>query len=115
MYTDGDENTPGAGVELPQQLAGLGVEGEEVAGDVAAAADEDDAAGGDDRARPVRSLRTICCHTSSPVVGSKAEKYPFARTSGIQRAVDGVHVEQPGPRAVGERAVVRAAAACRAR
>ena len=36
MYTEGDENTPGTGVELPEQLTGLGIKSEEVAHDVAA-------------------------------------------------------------------------------
>src|SRR2546428_3853625 len=46
----GRRKDPGARVEFPQEVAGLRVVGEEVARDVAAGADEHDAAGGHDRA-----------------------------------------------------------------
>ena len=46
---DGERKHARAGVELPELLAGLRVEREEIAGDVAAGADEHQAAGRDDR------------------------------------------------------------------
>ena len=49
----------GSGVELPQQLAGLRVEREEVPGDVAAGADEDEAAGRHDRAGLAEALEDL--------------------------------------------------------
>ena len=106
----GRREDPGAGVELPQRFAGLGVIRVEVSGDVAAAAHEHDAAGGDDRSRLAEAFEHPLPHQFARRRVERREVAFGGTCAGIRGLVDGGDIKQPGLRAVGNRAVVRTAA-----
>src|SRR5258706_10665322 len=103
-----------ARVELPEQLTGLGVIRHQVAGGIAAAADEDDVARGDDRSGLPPAIVRLLPHQLARR-GIVRREIPFGGSSAVERLVDRIDVEVSGSRTVRNRTVGGAASCTRGR
>src|SRR5258706_6145406 len=101
-----------ARVELPEQLTGLGVIRHQVAGCIAAAADEDDVARGDDRSGLPPAVVRLLPHQLTGR-GIVRREIPFGGSSAVERLVDRIDVEISRSRTVRDRTVAGAASCTR--